>query len=289
VKDVHILMLAKARPQTVDALAGRFTLHKAWERPDREANLRQIGADIRGLVPGPGAQVDAALLDLLPNLEVVAADGVEGIDLKEAARRGVVVTDGGDEAADRAVGLLLAVVRQLPQVDRYLRAGEWLKKPYALTATLRGRKIGILGQGTLGRAIGKRLEAFGVEVASGGRESPEALAQTNDVLVVTPEAPAGAVDAAVLKALGPDGIVVDVSGGSAVDEAALVAALGAKTILTAALEVSKTAPPALAAMEHVVFYPRRGDSITESLEAWFSGKGPVSPRPETPFKGTALA
>ena len=131
------------------------------------------------LPAGSHYHVDAALMDKLPKLEIIANFGVgyDTVDAAEAGRRGVIVTNTPDvlteEVADLAVGLLIATVRQLPQVDRYLRAGKWLEKAYPLTATLRGRKIGILGLGRIGKAVAKRLEAFGLEIGYHGR-NPQA-------------------------------------------------------------------------------------------------------------------
>lgn len=303
-KDVHILVLRPMAGEAGRHLSETFTVHDAAARPDALTSLDQTGADIRGLVPG-GMRVDAALLERLPNLEIIAAEGIEGIDLEAAARQDIVVTtasDATDETADRAVGLLLAAVRQLPQVDRYLRRGAWLEKPYALTATLRDRKIGILGLGEIGLAIGRRLEAFGVEVSGydqAGRGSPfrsegsaRSLATAVDVLVVTDDADEkSVVGAEVLSALGPTGIVVSVGGGSALDMQALIEALASKAILTAGLEITD-APKALTGMDHVVLFPRSdaaNRAVLDNLESWFSGRGPVSPAAATPFKGTAVA
>src|SRR5699024_637657 len=124
---------------------------------------------------GGHMKVDAAFLDRFPKLEIVSSFGVgyDYIDAAEAGRRGVMVTNTPDvltdEVADLTIGLLIATVRQLPQVDRYLREGRWLEKPYPLTATLRGRKVGILGLGRIGKAVAKRLEAFGLPISYHGR------------------------------------------------------------------------------------------------------------------------
>ena len=159
-------------------------------------------AEVRGLTVVGGAQrIDGPFLAQFPKLEVVSSFGVgyDHIDAAEAARRGVVVTHTPDvltdEVADLAVGLLLATVRQLPQVDRYLRAGKWLERAYPLTATLRGRKVGILGLGRIGKAIARRLEAFGLKVEYHGRQRQAdvplryhdtllGLAESCDVLMV---------------------------------------------------------------------------------------------------------
>lgn len=321
-KDVHILMLSKSPPIVMEGVDTNFTLHRAFEQPDQDAFLREVGADIRGVVPGSHFVVDGALFDKLPNLEIVAGHGVgyDTIDAKEAGRRGIIVTNTPDvltdEVADLAVGLLLATVRQLPQVDRYLRAGKWLKGPYPLTATLRGRKIGIVGLGRIGKAVAKRLEAFGVEVAYHGRSKQDVpyryeptllgLAKASDVLLSV--APGGRetdrmIDAEVLAALGPDGILINVGRGSVVDEPALVKALQDKTILTAGLDVfadEPNVPAELIAMDHVVLLPHVGSAsvetrramaqlVVDNLTSWFSGKGPITPVPETPYRGSALA
>ena len=322
-KDVEILMLSPTMPLIMDGIATNFTAHRLWERPNPDAYLREVASSIRGLAPGSHAKVDGALFDRLPNLEIVSNMGVgyDTIDAAEAGRRGIIVTNTPDvltdEVADLALGLLLATVRHIPQVDRHLRAGSWLKGPYPLTPTLRGRKIGILGLGRIGKAIAKRLEGFGVEIAYHGRSRQAGvpyryeptlkdLAAAVDVLVcVAPggSETRGAVDAEVLKALGPNGILINVGRGSVVDEPALVEALKSKTILSAGLDVfaeEPRVPAELVAMDHVVLLPHVGSAsietrramgqlVVDNLVSWFSGKGPVTPVPETPYKGSAFA
>jgi lactate dehydrogenase-like 2-hydroxyacid dehydrogenase len=212
------------------------------------------------------------------------------------------------EVADLALGLLIATVRQLPQVDRYLRAGQWLQKAYPLTATLRGRKVGILGLGRIGKAIAKRLEACELEIEYHGRKPQSdvayryhptllGLAQSCDVLMVVASGGAETkhiVNKEVLEALGPDGIVINVGRGSVVDEQALVAALRDKKILSAGLDVFEDEPrvPAeLIAMDHVVLLPHVGSAsvhtrnamgqlVVDNLVSWFGGEGAVTPVPE---------
>ena len=163
----------------------------------REANL-----EVRGIaVCGGHTRIDNTFVELFPRLEIVSSFGVgyDHIDAAALARRGIVVTHTPDvltgEVADLALGLLIATVRQLPQVDRYLREGKWLERPYPLTATLRGRKVGILGLGRIGKAIARRLEACELEIEYHGRKpQPDVayryhptllgLAQSCDVLMV---------------------------------------------------------------------------------------------------------
>jgi len=316
---VDLLLLKPMQPSVMEALAERFTLHRADTAPDLEAFYAEVGPRIRAMATGAQAPVDAALLARLPNLEIVASFGVgyDTIDTATAAARGVVVTNTpdvlSDEVADLTLGLLLATLRQIPQADRYLRAGHWPTKPYPLTPTLRGRTVGILGLGRIGRAIATRLEGFGVQIAYHGRRrqadvryayhaSLLDMARAVDVLVVVaPGGPEtdGLVDAGVLAALGPQGILLNVARGSVVDEEALVAALKAGTILGAGLDVFAREPhvPAdLVAMDHVVLLPHVGSGSVHTREAmgrlvvdnlvhWFSGRGPLTPVPETPWSG----
>ena len=316
-------MLSPMMPLIMDGIAQQFSVHRAWMKPDPDAFVREIGSSVRGLAPGSHARVDGALFDKLPNLEIISNFGVgyDTIDAGEAGRRGIVVTNTPDvltdEVADLSVGLLLATLRHLPQVDRYLRAGKWLEKPYPLTPTLRGRTVGILGLGRIGRAIARRLEGFGVDIAYHGRTKqsdvpyryyPTLAGMAADVHVLMCVAPGGAetrgiVNAEVLAALGPEGILINVGRGSVVDEAALVAALKAKTILSAGLDVfadEPRVPRELIDMDQVVLLPHVGSASThtrnamgqlvvDNLVSWFSGKGPITPVAETPYSGTAFA
>jgi lactate dehydrogenase-like 2-hydroxyacid dehydrogenase len=322
-KDVDVLMLAPMAPLVIENLNREFTLRRAWEAPDQDALLAEIGPRIRGIASGSHSPIRAPLFDKLPNLEIVANFGVgyDTVDAAEAGRRGIVVTNTPDvltdEVADLAIGLLIATLRQLPQVDRYLREGRWLEKPYPLTPTLRGRKVGIVGLGRIGRAIAKRLEGFGVEIAYHGRNEqagmpfryyPTLVGMAEAVDVLMSVAPGGAetrkmINAEVLRALGPEGVLINVGRGSTVDEPALVEALRSKTILSAGLDVfadEPKVPAELIAMDHVVLLPHVGSAsvetrramgqlVVDNLISWFSGKGPLTPVAETPWPGTKRA
>ena len=315
----EILLIRQTRPDVAERLSGRFRLHRMEEGPDREAFLDAIGPRIRALAVGAMCPIGAALFDRLPRLEIVASFGVgyDTIDVGEARRRGIVVTHTpdvlSDEVADLAVGLLLATLRRIPQADRYLRAGRWREGSFPLTTSLRERRVGILGLGRIGRAIAQRLEGFGVAIAYHGR-TPQAdvayayhdsllgLARAVDVLIVAaPGGPGtnGIVDAAVLAALGPEGIVVNIARGSVIDEAALVAALTAGTIHGAGLDVFANEPHVpqdLIDLDQTVLLPHVGSGshytraamarmLGDNLLSWFDGKGPVTPVPETPWSG----
>ena len=200
----EILVPRPMMPTVLDQLGQRYRLHQAVG-DGRRAALEAAAPHIRGLASTVGgAPVDAALLARLPKLEIIANFGVgyDHIDAAAAGRRGVVVTNTPDvlteEVADTALGLLLGTVRQLPQAERYLRAGEWLKAHFPLSPSLRDRSVGIYGLGRIGRAIARRLDAFGVPVAYHSRTAhadvpypyhPDLVSLARDVdtlIVITP-------------------------------------------------------------------------------------------------------
>jgi len=317
-KAVDVMMLGSMRALVAEQLAQHFTFHQAPDAAEQEAFFNEVGPRIRGVATGGHRRVDGALMDRLPRLEIIANFGVgyDTVDAAEAGRRGIIVTNTPDvlteEVADLAIGLMLAAIRQLPQADRYLRQGKWLEQPFPLTATLRGRKVGILGLGRIGKAIARRLEAFGLEVSYHSRNPqvdvpyryyPTLAGMAHDIHVLMAVAPGGPgtkhiVNAEVLEALGPEGVLVNVGRGSVVDEQALIAALKAGTILTAGLDVFEDEPRVpleLVALDHVVLLPHVGSGshhtrdamgqlVVDNLVSWFAGKGPLTPVAETPWQ-----
>lgn len=316
-----VLIPAPMPQPLLDAVAAAMTPIRLWQAADQEVVLREQSGQVRAIACGGHAVVDAALMSRLPHLEIVANFGVgyDAVDTAYAAAHGVTVTHTPDvlneEVADTTLALILNVVRQLPAAERHVRAGRWTSEPFALSDSLRGRTVGILGLGRIGRAIARRCQAFGLTVVYHGRRAQEgvphlyyptvlALAEASDILVVI--APGGAgtrhlVDAAVLKALGPQGYLINVARGSLVDETALIAALTDGTIRGAGLDVfadEPRVPQALIDMEHVVLFPHVGsasehtrramcDLVFANLQSWAAGTGPVTPVPETPWRGSA--
>lgn len=315
---IDVLMTAATQPLIVNGVGKAFRLHKAWEAPDPQAFIAQVAPQIRGMALGGHTRVDDAFLSQFPKLEIVSSLGVgyDHIDAHAAAKRGIIVTHTPDvlneEVADTCLGLVLNAVRQLPQSERFLRSGGWLKGNFPLSASLREKTAGIAGLGRIGKAVAKRLEAFGVKVVYYGRKPQKDVAykhyaslsdMARDVDILISVLPGGAdtfhiINADVLKALGPDGVLINIGRGTVVDEKALIDALKNKTIATAGLDVFEDEPkvPAeLIAMDHVVLFPHVGSGsiytrnamgqlVIDNLIDYFAGKGPRSPVPETPWK-----
>jgi lactate dehydrogenase-like 2-hydroxyacid dehydrogenase len=315
----EVLMLAP-KQAILEGLEKAFTVHKLWEAPEREAFLSAIAPRVRAIAStgGPVPRIDAALMSRLPDLEIVSSFGVgyDHVDARWAGAHGIIITNTPDvlteEVADTALGLLLCTVREFPQAERYLRAGKWVEKNYPLTpATLRDRTVGMVGLGRIGKAIARRLDAMQVPVVYHARRAqPDVpyrhygnlidMARDADVLLVV--TPGGAetknlIDAKVLEALGPNGILINMARGSVVDEPVLIEALRKKKILAAGLDVfvsEPEVPPALIEMEQVVLFPHLGSAsvhtrramdqlVVDNLIAWGAGKPPLTPVPETPW------
>jgi lactate dehydrogenase-like 2-hydroxyacid dehydrogenase len=229
------------------------------------------------------------VVERLPKLEIIATNGVgyDGIPLALAAERGIVVANTPEvlnaAVAELCIGSLLALLRRLPQADRYVRAGQWRSAHFPLATSLAGKHVGIVGMGRIGKEIARRLETFGVALAYHGRTDQKlawryeadlaTLARAADILIVV--APGGAgtkhlVDARVLAALGPGGYLVNVARGSLVDEQALLAALEQGTIAGAALDVFDNEPdidPRFFALDNVMLTPHLGSATHETRAA----------------------
>ena len=314
----EVLLVGPSRPVIARGLAG-LTVHSLAAAANRDAFLASV-AHVRAMaVSAPVEPIDNALLARLPKLQIISSFGVgyDHIDAAAAAKRGVVVTHTPDvlteEVADTAIGLLLCTVREFPQAERYLRAGKWRERGYPLSrATLRNRTVGLVGMGRIGTAIARRLEAFGVPIVYHARQKrPELpyryyanlieMARAVDVLmVIVPGGPAtrNMIDAEVLEALGPDGILINIARGSVVDEPALIAALKERKIMAAGLDVfvnEPEVPEELLAMDNVVLFPHLGSAsvftrekmdqlLVDNILAWAAGKPPLTPVPETPWR-----
>ncbi len=310
----RLLVVGGIHGRVIERAAAAFEIVRVGtvaEALAKEADLADIRASTSFSV------MPAELIDALPALEIVASFGVgyDGVDAVHAARRGVMVTHTPDvltdEVADVTVALLINTLRELPRAEAWLRQGRWVRDgAYPLTRlTLRGRRVGIFGFGRIGKAVAQRLEAFGIVVDYHNRRpvpgenrqwhpSLMALAAAVDTLIcVAPggAATANAVNADVLEALGPNGVVINVGRGSSLDEAALVAALSDGRIAAAGLDVfadEPNVPAALLALPNVCLLPHvasashhtrnaMADLVVDNLLSWFGNGTAITPVPET--------
>ncbi|WP_295852691.1 2-hydroxyacid dehydrogenase, partial [Tardiphaga sp.] len=314
---IDLLVYGPTKPLVENGFSDQFVLHRAETQDD----LERLPADVRGrlraiavtgLVPTNGA-----VLAHYPKLEIISSFGVgyDHIDARYAAEHNIMVTNTPDvlteEVADTALGLFIATAREFIPADRYLRSGLWLTQPYPLSVgSLRDRKVGMVGMGRIGQAIGRRLDASLVPVVYHSRNPAAGVAYTHypnliemakavdTLIVITPggATTANLINAEVMSALGPRGIIVNVARGSVIDEPALIAALKSGTILAAGLDVfaqEPKVPDELRAMQNVVLLPHIGSAsvvtrnamdqlVVDNLKAWFAGKGPLTPVAETP-------
>lgn len=303
-----ILLVEPMMAEIEERLDAAYTVHRIHQE-DGAASAETALARIRAAVTGGGTGLSPEWFARLPALGLVAINGVgtDKVDLAAARARGVhVTTTPGvltDDVADMAMALILAVLRQVPAGDSFVREGAWAgggKLP--LGTSLGSRRLGILGLGQIGRALGRRAQASGMAVSFFNRspveaegwtrcDSPVELARQSDVLAICLAATsetAGVVDAQVLDALGPEGVVVNVARGSVVDEAALIAALREGRIAGAGLDVFENEPridTAFAAFPNVVLTPHQGSAtlqarqamgriVLDSLEQFFAGERP---------------
>jgi lactate dehydrogenase-like 2-hydroxyacid dehydrogenase len=313
-KSVAVLIPGPAHPRTIDRLEQTFEVIRA-ERADPSLLSPEQRDRIRGIASF--TPVNSACMDALPQLEIVANFGVgyDFVDAPHAGKVGVMVTNTPDvlteEVADTALGLLLCTARDFCKAEQWVRQGRWEKDgPFPLSrSTLRGRKVGIFGLGRIGQAVGRRLEAFGLEVAYHSRRKVEGvdyayfpslieLATHVDTLIsIAPGTPETekAVNRQVLEALGPQGIFISMGRGSTVDEDALIAALSDGTIMAAGLDVFRDeprVPQALIDLPNATLFPHVGSSSqhtrgamadlqVDNLISWFSTNKAVTPVPET--------
>lgn len=285
-----LLVVGELPDWDLQALAARFTLHLYYAATDRAGLLRQHAGGIRAISTKGEIGADAALMDALPNCEIIACYGVgvDAIDLAAARARGIPVTNTPDvlteEVADLAMGLMLAAARRIPQGDAWVRTGAWAHRgSFPLTTRVFGKRLGIVGLGRIGAAIARRAEAFGMAISYSGRTpkpsvaythyaTPAALAPHVDVMVVSAmggPTTQGLVDAKTIAALRKGAIFVNVSRGSVVDEAALLAALRDGHIGAAGLDVFLNEPridEEFLSFPNVVLQPHAASGTVETRQ-----------------------
>jgi lactate dehydrogenase-like 2-hydroxyacid dehydrogenase len=286
----QILQTMEMPLRIAERLGDRYEVHHLWQATDRDAFLADNGPSVTGMVTLGHGKVDPNLIDSLPNLEVISVLGVgyDGIDVKHAASRGAAVTNTPDvltdEVANLGVGLVLALTREIPKADAYVREGRWLKGDMAFNRTIVNRPVGVVGLGRIGLATADRLKALGAIVSWHGPHQkadvpypydPDLahLASKVDGLVLCcPGGPATRhiVNRKVIDALGPEGWLVNVARGSVVDEQALVEALMTRRIWGAGLDVFEAEPKVpreLFELDNVVLQPHQASATTDTRYA----------------------
>lgn len=306
----EILMMTALPPWDMAPLEETYRVHRYWEAADKPALLARC-RNVRAILTTGHVGADAALIAGLPALEIVACFGVgvDGVDFAATRLRNLPVTNTPDvltgDVADLAIALTLAVMRDIPRADAFVRSGDWKTGSMPLGRRFFGCKLGILGLGRIGIGVADRARVFGCEIGYFNRtakpglrypafDSVQALSAWADVVIVTLAGGPGTraiMDAAAIKALGPEGYLVNVSRGSTVDEAALIDALQTGAIAGAALDVFLNEPdidPRFAQLPNTVLMPHQGSATTatrramgqlvrDNLAAHFAGKPLLTP------------
>ncbi len=285
-----ILLAADLPPVTVAELEGLFTvLDLPADTAAAQDFLHRYGAQVKGMALR-GTVVDQAMLDALPELEVIASysAGLDNVDVAAVRARGIALKNSSHilaaDVANTAIALLLAVTKDLVGADAFVRQGRWQAQvQFPLTRSVVGMKVGLVGLGAIGTETAARLQSLGAEISYTGPNrkpvdlpyhatTPE-LAAASEALILTCPLTAKtrhSVDSAVLSALGPKGYLVNISRGPVVDEAALLDALAAGTIAGAALDVFEfepRVPQALIDNPKVVLTPHIGSGTVETRQA----------------------
>lgn len=314
--EFDILIAGNLLSSAEDVCSKTFICHRV-HTSDLDGLTTDVADKIRAIAVSPPVAIHADFMEKLPNLEIIANFGVgyDNIDAAQAARRNIIVTNTPDvlteEVADVAVGLMIMTARELSAAERWLRAGNWRDSFPLSRGTLRSKRLGIFGLGRIGLAVARRAEAMNMEVCYHNRNrvkdvrypycaSLRELASHCDILLCA--APGGdatrhVIDSGILRALGPDGILINVGRGSTVDETALIEALQDGTIMSAGLDVFANephVPEALLKMDNVVLLPHVASAShftrnemarlqVDNLLSWFRDGAPLTPVAETPW------
>ena len=310
---IELLQVTALPPFLVERLEKEFILHDYLNAADPDDLVDDVSPRIRGILAGGMKGANANLINRLKNLEIIASFsvGYDATDVVVAQTRGVIVTHTPEvltgDVADLAMTFILMVPRRIGEAERFLRNGQWLDGRMDLGTTVRGKRLGILGLGRIGKAVARRAEVFGLSISYHDikpmgdlvyRSYPTALdlALASDILLVACEggtATHGLVDVDVLEALGPDGYLINAARGTIVDQQALITALKNGIIAGAALDVfngEPEVPAELMSIENVVLTPhiassthetRRAmaDLVYDNLRAHFDGKPVLTPVP----------
>ncbi|WP_127143934.1 2-hydroxyacid dehydrogenase [Pelagibacterium montanilacus] len=301
-------------PEAIQAqLEQRFKVHRYFDAADPSALLDDVGPKIRAIATNGEVGASRSLIEACQALELISVFGVgyDPVDVKACRDHQVKVTNTPDvltaDVADLAVGMMLCLGRSMVPAHHWVTEGKWAERPFPLSNRVQGRKAGILGLGRIGESIGRRLLGFDMDIGYYSRaakaqadaswtyfDTPEKLAAHSDFLFVSVAAGAQTrhiVDEKVISALGPQGMLINISRGANVDETALLAALTSGTLGWAALDVFQNEPtidPQFLALENVLLQPHHGSGthetrramgqlVIDNLSAHFEGKPLLTP------------
>ena len=273
-------------------LDAAFTMHRYFEASEKSDFLAKVGPKIRGIATRGELGANAAIINACPGLEVISVYGVgfDAVDLALCRERGVRVTNTPDvltgDVADLGVAMMLAQSRGMIGAENWVRDGSWSTKGlYPLQRRVWGRRAGVLGLGRIGFEIAKRLAAFGMEIAYSSTSpkdhardwafiaDPVELASRSDFLFVSLAASAATrhlVGRGVVDALGPEGMLINISRASNIDEEALLDALEKGRLGAAALDVFDGEPklnPRFLSLPNVLLQPHHGSGTIETRKA----------------------
>jgi len=312
-KKPHILQVGPYPAWDQDPLDESFHMHRYFEAADKAAFLAEVGPQVRGIATRGELGANAAMIAACPQLEVISVYGVgyDAVDLTAARARGIRVTNTPDvltnDVADLGVAMMLVQSRGMIGAETWVRDGSWAAKGlYPLRRKVWGRRAGVLGLGRIGFEVAKRLAGFDMDIAYtdvGPKEfakgwefvaDPVALAARSDFLFVTLAASAATrhiVGREVIAALGPEGMLINISRASNIDEEALLEALETGALGSAALDVFDGEPninPRFLALQNVLLQPHHasgtvetrramGQLLRDNLTAHFAGQPLLTP------------
>lgn len=290
-----------------------FVVHRFFEATDQSDFLQNVGPRVRGIATRGELGADKVMINACPKLEVISVYGVgyDAVDLAACKERGIRVTNTPDvltkDVADLGVAMMLAQSRGMIGAEAWVRDGSWASKGlYPLKSRVWGKRVGILGLGRIGYEVAKRLAGFDMDIAYSDVEAkdfasdwtfiadPVSLAEQCDVLFVTLAASAATrhiVNADVIQALGSDGMVINISRASNIDEEALLDALETGVLGSAALDVFEGEPalnPRFLNLPNVLLQPHHasgtvetrkamGKLVRDNLSAHFAGQPLLTP------------
>ncbi len=304
-----ILRVEKVPDALVDKLLPNYNIVELSKLSTGEKET--IASDIVVILASGESKVDASLINQFPNLKLIAVFGVgyDGVDIHAAFQHGVQVTNTPnvltDDVADLGMALMLATARQIVGAQRFIEHNEWQAKPYKLTTKVSGGRLGIVGFGRVGQAVAKRATGFAMDIAYFDKypgqhsaftfyPSIVELANNSDFLMICasggPET-ANMINHDVLRALGENGVLINIARGSVIDEPALVDAISGGIIAGAGLDVfadEPHIPPALLNRDNVVLTPHIGsatratraamaDLVIANIRAFFTGAPLLTP------------